>query len=334
MKQPTLAPQMLPFMRERCLQTVGLSARKAERMRELMERLDTDGIDHLLLKGFVVRDIYCVPELRTFGDIDFLIRLEDREKCDKLMMSGGFQRKTDWEPVFSYQKGIEHYEIHTDIMEVDVSDQADYKGYFQKVWEHACLQDGHTWLLDVEFHLLYLLTHIAKHISGAGAGIRMYLDIAFYLKRYRDEIDWEHFRKEVDTLGFNRFVNVVFTAVEQWFGVESPIQLTPIEGKLMVDFLDFTLDGGVFGFIGREPGLNDLKKVNRSDDTVDRRLTLIHRMFPPASKLESRYTYLQGRHWLLPVAWFHRFIRTRDKLNQHLSEAKGIVTADEKRYES
>lgn len=331
MKHPTLAPQALPFMRKQCLQTIGLSARRAERMNELIEQLNAAGIDHLLLKGFVIRDIYCVPELRTFGDVDFLIRLEDRARCDDLMISSGFKRGTDWEPVFSYEKGIEYYEIHTDIMEVDVSDQADYKGYFKTIWEHTCLRDGHTWLPEKEFHLLYLLAHIAKHINGSGAGMRMYLDIALYIKEYRSEIDWKHFRGELEVLKFEKFVNTVFTAVEQWFGVESPIPLSPVNEEVMADFLDFTLDGGIFGFVGLDPGVNDLKKESRGGQDANKRKTLLNRIFPPAAKIESRYTYLQGRHWLLPVAWVDRFIRTRAAWGQHMAEAKSIMTADEEK---
>lgn len=331
MKHPALAPGAVPSMWKKCLQTISLSARRAERMNELIKQLDVNGIEHLLLKGFVIRDIYCVPELRTFGDVDFLIRLEDRIKCDDLMMSNGFERGTDWEPVFSYKKGIEYYEIHTDIMEVDVSDQADYKGYFKKIWEHAYLRDGHTWLPEKEFHLLYLLTHIAKHISGAGAGIRMYLDIALYIKEYRGEIDWKHFCGELEVLKFEKFVNIVFTAVERWFGVESPIPLSPINEEIMTDFLDFTLDGGVFGFIGLDLGVNDLKKELRGGQTPDKGKTLRNRMFPSAASIESRYTYLQGRHWLLPAAWIHRFLRTREKWGQHMAEAKSILNADEEK---
>ena len=47
------------------------------------------------------------------------------------MLSIGLARKHDWEPVYSYIRGVEYYEVHTDVMEVDVSDKADYKGYFQ-----------------------------------------------------------------------------------------------------------------------------------------------------------------------------------------------------------
>ena len=319
------------------MSTISVYASRAELMKLLMEKMNAAGIEHLLFKGFIVRDLYPVPELRSFGDIDFLIHLEDRQRMNDLMLSDGYELHDDWEPVYSYLKGQEFYEIHSHVMEVDVSDKADYKGYYSHIWEHAHPVDDdpqhrYTYVLDMEYHLLYLLTHIAKHISSSGAGIRMYIDIAFYLKRYRDEIDWEHFQQEVHTLAFEDFVNMVFSAVEQWFGVNSPISLQPVDPEVMGDFLEFTLDGGVFGGFNKSSGETWLKREDRNDtEEVSKAKTMLHRIFPPASNIESRYTYLQGHHWLLPVAWVHRLIKTRSKFSQHAEEAKDIMNADDEK---
>ena len=120
-------------LRSGCLQTISTFAQRSAKMEQLIEELNRAGIRHILMKGYVVKDFYPVPELRTYGDIDFVILPEDRQKCNELMLSMGFQVKTDWEPVYSYIRGREFYEIHTDIMEVDVSDKADYRGYFSRM---------------------------------------------------------------------------------------------------------------------------------------------------------------------------------------------------------
>lgn len=41
-----------------------------------------------------------------------------------------------------------------------------------------------------EFHFLYMLTHIAKHIHGSGAGLRMYLDLAAFIRHHGTGLDW------------------------------------------------------------------------------------------------------------------------------------------------
>lgn len=326
------SPANMPLKKEAnhiLIQTISLFANRVEAMKLLIHQMNEIGIDHLLFKGYIVRDLYAIPELRTFGDIDFLIRLEDRKKMHQLMLDNDYVVHDDWEPVFSYIKGMEYYEIHSHVMEIDVSDKADYRGYFDHIWEHAICTEDHSYVLDLEYHLLYLLTHLAKHINGSGAGIRMYLDIALYLKKYRDQIDWQHFQQEIHKLAFEDYVNMVFTAVEQWFDVPSPIPLRPVDASVMEDYLDFTMDGGVFGQVGHSSGDNWLKRDDRNDtENVSKWKTLLHRLFPSADTIETRYTYLKGRHWLLPFAWVHRLVRTRSSWSDHAMQAKDIMNAD------
>ena len=316
------------MMRRQCLQTMALFSQRGEAMVKLTEALSNEGIDYLLFKGYVVREYYTIPELRTFGDIDFLIHPQDRRKCDALMKQWGFESKEDWEPVFSYIRGAEFYEIHSHVLETDISERADYREYFSHIWDYAIQKSEHTFVLKPEYHLLYLLTHIAKHIHGSGAGARMYLDIAFFLKHFGDDLDWEWFLGELKKLNFCDFTNMVFTFVKREFGVESPIILRSVDEQTYQDFLEFTMSGGTFGKFGRESAVIQLKNQDISEENVSKGKTLLRRFFPPASKIERRYTYLQGKHWLLPVAWIHRVFKNRDLIGQRMEEAQNIVTAD------
>lgn len=320
--------QVAPMMRRTCMQTIAVQAVRAESMNRLIEKMAEKGIDHLLIKGFVLKDYYQVPELRTYCDIDFLIRPADRKKSDTLMMQEGFERKTDWEPVYSYIRQMEHYEVHTDLMEIDVSDKADYKGYFRHVWDHACLIEGNTYELSPEYHFIYLLTHIAKHINSSGAGIRMYLDIAVFIKYFNAKLRWDWIQRELKTLHLTEFSNMVLTVVQEYLGVNSPVLLKKIDPQIQEDFVEFTMAGGVFGHFGRDSGLVALKQQNRNVDKVSRGRTMLRRMFAPSEELEKRYTYLKGRHWLYPVALIHRLFKTRDHWDAHVQEAKSIMKTD------
>ena len=315
-------------MRRQCLQTMALFSQRADAMKKLTQALSAEGVDHLLFKGYVVRDYYTIPELRTFGDIDFLIRPEDREKSDVLMKQWGFEPKENWEPVFSYIRGAEFYEIHSHVLETDISERVDYRDYFSRIWEYAEPIGEHTYVLRPEYHLLYLLTHIAKHIHGSGAGARMYLDIAFFLKHFGGSLDWAWFRGELERLDFYAFTNMVFTFVRREFGVESPIPLRTVDEQTYQDFADFTMSGGTFGKFGRDSAVIQLKNQDLHAESVSKGKTLLNRFFPPVSKLERRYTYLQDRPWLLPAAWVHRVIKNKDLIGQRVQEAQNIVTAD------
>lgn len=316
------------MMRQTCLQTMMLFSARAQAMAELSQALSAEGIDHLLFKGFVVRDYYTIPELRSFGDIDFLIRPADRAKCDAFMKARGFDPQNDWEPVYSYLKGGEYYEIHTEVLETDISERADYRDYFSHVWDYAVQQGDHTFVLKPEYHLMYLLTHIAKHIHGSGAGIRMYLDIAFFLKHFGDSLDWDWFSDELRKLNFYDFTNMVFSLVKREFGVDSPIALRGVDKQTYRDFLDFTMAGGTFGKFGRDSAVIQLKNQDIGEESVSKGKTILHRIFPSASTIEARYTYLQKRPWLLPVAWVHRVFKNKNLLDRRIHEVQNIVNVD------
>lgn len=316
--------QFADMLKKQCFANVAVFAQRTKKADELIAKMNDAGIDHMLFKGYVVRNYYPMPELRSYGDIDILIKPEDRKRSHELMQAQRFEVKDDWEPVYSYHNNFELYEIHTEVMEVDVSDKADYRGFFNTAWEHVKNVGGHTFEPSPEFHFLYLLTHIAKHIRGSGAGIRMYLDIAAFIKHFGDSVDWGYIDSKLQELKLNELADMALTISEKCLGVRSPIELHKIEDETFENFLDYTLDGGVFGHVGRDSGLITLKKAGDNS----RLATVMRRVFPKAETIESRYTYLQGRHWMLPIAWVHRVFKNRDLWGKRTKEVKSIMRTD------
>jgi len=304
--------------------TVSQAVNRELQYQALSKMLAEGGIDHLAFKGIVVKDMYAVPQLRSFGDIDLAIRQADRQRCHKLMQKLGYTATTDFEPVYTYQKEKEMYEIHTSVMAVNITDRADYIGYFKNLWNYATEQAPHIWAFTPEFHFVYLLTHIAKHIYSSGAGIRMYLDLAFYLKRFGDTLDWQWIQAELDKLKLTEFFHLAMDAVARWFAVKPPIPIPEMEEDLFLQFETFTMEGGVFGFEGRLSGEQMVRKQG------ERSKALRETLFPHAKTIQARYTYLQKYPWLLPVAWVDRLVRNRRIIGKMTEKTKEIMTADEK----
>lgn len=303
-------------------------ARREERRRELTAAMNRAGIPHVLIKGAVVREYYPVPELRTFGDVDMVIRPEDREKCHTLMQQLGFSPKADWEPVYSYSRPPELYEVHTDLMEVDIGTKEDSRCYFSQMWAYTRPREDGALELTPEFHFLYLMAHIAKHIRGAGAGVRMYLDLAACILRLGETMDWGWIRKGLEKLGLSKFASVALTAVEQWFAVPCPMEKEPVPDGTMEDFLNFTMEAGVYGKYRRDNSLSTLKREENSASGARWRVAG-NQIFPPVAQLQRRYTYLNTKPWLLPVAWVHRILRNRNSILRRGVETGKILSADE-----
>ena len=322
-----LFPAERGAFRAECMAVIGGYAKRAAFAEILFEEMTRRGIDHLLMKGYVVKDYYPVPELRTYGDIDLLIRPADREKCHEMMLELGYRVKTDWEPVYSYLRPLEHYEFHTRLLETDISDTLDCGDYFRDPWGHA-VGEGHRYQFTPEFHFLYLMAHLAKHVRSSGAGARMYLDLAAFILHFGAAADWALIRQELEKSGLAVFANTALTFVERYFGVESPLELKHVGLDVLEALADLTAEGGVFGRFAVSGGDVTLRS---GEEGASRMGTIWKRLFPAAKTIESRYTYLQKRPWLLPAAWVHRVVRTWGKVGKHSEEARQILSADEKR---
>lgn len=323
----TQSEEIKALARELCLSTVALFNKRSALMAQLIDEMNNRRIEHILFKGYVVKDYYPVPELRSYGDIDFVIRESDRDKSHNMMLELGYEVKNNWEPVFSYVKDVEYYEIHTDVMDINVTDKADYKSYFKNIWNNAVKINNCSYQFTPEYHYIYMLTHIAKHIYGSGAGVRMYMDIALFIKHFGNSIDWDYIKESLTDLKLYEFSCVVLAAVRDWFGIVLPMDIKEVSADVMEEFTEFTLEAGVFGYVNRERGINTVRKEMGSDEGASRASIILKRLFPKASDIEKRYTYLKGRHWLLPAAWIHRLFRTGDKWREHSHEAHVIMSA-------
>ena len=72
--------------------------------------------------------------------------------------------------------------------------------------------------------------------------------------------------------------------------------------------LEDVISGGLYGSV-------DINRLHSSNMTLEavasqkagrRARGTLRSIFPPASAIESRYTYLRRCPWLLPAAWVHR----------------------------
>ncbi len=280
------------------------------------------GIAHMPVKGYYLRQLYPTPELRTFGDIDLLIHPEDRQKVHDLMLSLGYTVKQDWEPTYSYIKDAEYYEIHTNLMDGNLDGRTDLQAYFDAAWAHAVPDDGLRFRPEDDFHFIYTVCHLAKHLYGAGAGLRMYLDVALYVKHMDDSLYWQVIVGEFAALHLAKFFYTVMNACRVWFGTETICPLPDPDTEALDRLLSYTLDSDLFGH-SRDHAVIELR--NEKDEAPSRSRVLRKMLFPPAAEIESRYIFLQNRHWLLPLAWLVRLFANLRLIPSRIRQMKQVT---------
>lgn len=329
MKYPICPDQQVQKVhRKFCMSTIAGFAQRGFLAEEFSHTLSDHGIDHIMMKGFVLRNFYPVPELRSYGDIDLVIRKDDRVKCHELMKQMGFTVEIDWEPIYSYTRENEFYEVHTELLETDVSEKVNCRAYFRDPWAYVCCAERNRFEFEPEYHFLYLLTHLAKHVVSKGAGIRMYLDVAVFVQHYGDSLNWVRIEEELELLHLRDFANVALHVVQEYFGIPNPMEARPVNPEMVDFFMEITMEGGIFGIVGQHAGVASLKEESRSHGEFSRVGTIMNRLFPTADTIQNRYTYLQKYPWLLPAAWIHRLVKTRGRFHDHTVEVRGILSAD------
>lgn len=308
-------------------------------IQELTERLEEDKIPYALVKGACIREIYPNPELRTMGDIDLFMSEESRIKTDRILKELGYQKEELGSNVWTYKKDRNTFEIHSKLVGGKFWNNIDYESYFETLltkWKS--LKGSSRKYLTLEDHFLYLCFHFAKHLHSTGAGIRMVMDIALYIKQYGEQMDWGYIWDEADKIELDVFIKKLLCICSRWFHTETAniIQENEIEDELLNSFADYVLSGGIFGF-ERDDSVRRLRKGvaedgNNSSMAVKLR-ALVNLAFPDYKHMIIFMPVLKRYPWMLPVAWVKRWlmgIQNRERVKASLTNFdSNVKTAKE-----
>lgn len=310
-----------------------VSTNQANQFSKVKDLFLKNQIDLVVFKGYVLRDIYPVVELRSFSDIDILIKKQDRNLSHQLMQNNGYKTTVDYGKVYSYQKNIEYYELHEDLISNDIFHNEELDSYFSQAWNHVHKIDNNLYAFDEDFHLIYLIAHIAKHIHFGGAGIRMYLDIALFIKHYVDTFDFENFIQTIKALKIDKFAYTVIYAACTWFGITLPKALLnefdDIPSATLDQLYSFTINKGIFGNSAPSAGEATVQIMKRKGSKHPRFSALMSIAFPPISVMKLKHTYLEKAPVLLPFAWLQRAFSNIKRIKYKKQKIKDIVSTDE-----
>lgn len=300
-------PELFQRMQRAYHSAVYVSVTQEASRAEIEEAFEKAGIKIVFFKGAQLRALYSVPELRTMGDLDCLICPEDREKAHRLMCQLGYKRQEQEGAVWVYSMGTIVVEMHTKIARNGLGNGFDYQEFFSDAMEHTKMQNGKL-CFEGEYHVCYLIYHIAKHLSSTGAGVRMIADIAAILHCDQGDIDWEFVQCQLEQAQLWETALAIYGLCNRWFGIDTSASYRGPEWVL--DALEaYIVSGGTFGFELR--GSGDIYRRNALRESMDRgwhyRLRLMcEYLFPSKAYLTKYFPPSEKHGWLLPVAWLRR----------------------------
>lgn len=170
---------------------------------------------------------------------------------------------------------------------------------------------------------MYLFCHLAKHLYKGGAGIRMYMDIALFLKENISKLDFEKISEDFKKLHLDHFFKTACLACSEWFQIDLPFEINDINPDSLEALKKYTFGADLFGKT-RDKAIISL----RNDDSGSKGSVLKDALFPDAQKIEERYKFIKSRKYLLPLAWVARGFVNLKEIPQKLKYIKKVSYAD------
>ena len=196
--------------------------------RALLEQINSafSEIPFFIAKGMTVAQYYPVPQLRTMGDCDIIVHECDKERAKQILLSLGFKETTgEWNDMeWHFQKQALDFELHHRLLyDEDVNTEQE-KAFTDLVWDYVKDRE-----LDVNFHFVYLLLHLKKHLLSRGVGIRQFMDLAVMSKNAN--LDCERISDFLHRVGIVNFAGVCSALCLRWFGIALPVETPEITNE-------------------------------------------------------------------------------------------------------
>ena len=282
---------------------IGLMRSEAQMaaLKSLMDAFEEAGIDYMPVKGVILKPLYPKPELRSMGDADILIRLEQYDRIVPIMEALGYQFKKETDHELVWISDRLNVELHKRLIP---SYNLDYAGYYGDGWQLAKQRKGCRFEMGEEDTFVYLFSHYAKHYRDGGIGCRHVADLWLW-RRTHPHMDEAYIGQEMKKLGLEAFYGNTLRLLGMWFG-DGP-------ADDIVEFMtEYIFASGNFGMLENRVlsrGLKTMKQKQSLRGEWFRQLMV--GLFPGLVFMKKQYPVLEKCPWLLPLFWL---VRVFDKL--------------------
>ncbi len=302
----------------------------------ILNALKAAGIEVIVLKGlYLVEHIYASIGLRTFGDLDLLVRKERLADALAAMQGLGYKLSTWYDPTVE-NTDIKHLpplekvdsptvEVHWTILEEDEPFSIDTDGLWQRAIP-AKAAGVEMLALGLEDLILHLSMHFTYQ-HRLRAGLRNLYDIAEVIRQNDSKIDWQQLVLTSREWGAERVTWLTFRLLERVTGLSVPedvmrsLQSTPPDEQVVADALAQVLDVERAG-IALTPDLANLP----ASAGLGAKLRLVwQRVFIPRRVLAREYNLEPGS---IKIYGYY-FVRLRDLWRRYRRAGLRLMTGEE-----
>ena len=315
--------QLFLRTKKKVFQQVFLQINKTSEFTALYRHLEEKGLQPVLIKGLVCRELYPNPDYRSSNDEDLLIFDQQFLACHEAMLEFGMfvgdptaNLEEDYEIPYRKQGSPLYIELHRHLFPPQSGAYGNFNDFFTEErvrTVQVVLQGNRITTLAPTEHLLYLFCHAYKHFLHSGFGIRQLCDITLFAKTYCEKIDWNYVYASCKKLRAEYFVAAMLKIARDHLSVFPDCGHMPeLWKKTDVDekpLLADILSAGVFGKSSESRVHSSnmtLEAVADSRSGSQAKPSLRTSLFPALGYMRKRYRYLEKYPFLLPVAWVSR----------------------------
>ncbi|MDO5479022.1 MAG: nucleotidyltransferase family protein, partial [Clostridia bacterium] len=258
---------------------------------KVTEVLEEAGIRYMPLKGSVIKDYYPESWMRTSSDIDILVHEDDLPEVSELLsekLDYVIREKGKHDVGAITQTGM-HIEMHYRLSEDEKADEI-----LSGVWDTAKLSEGKKCCYEMsdEFFAFYHLSHMAKHFSHGGCGVRYYIDL--WLINNNIMYDEKKLCSLLEDVGLTQFRKTSEDIIAMWFYGKKSDELTKRAGT-------FVLEGGVYGNVEQHIAVRQYGKLGKLKYILNRifikKNTLMF-LYPEIKKYPLLVPYYMVKRWM------------------------------------
>nr|WP_316615510.1 nucleotidyltransferase family protein [uncultured Ruminococcus sp.] len=284
---------------------------------ELHELMTANKLPYVAMKGLASAMYYPEPNLRSMGDVDFLVEKENVSQAGMLLESIGFAvdhgEEDDGIHIAYKRPPMSIWELHHSVNGIPNNDVGKLiKAEMSKAisTSETVKVDGSICRLpDKLHHGLIMLLHTASHLTGEGVGLRHLCDWVVFVSALSDVEFREIFEKKLKRFGLWRFAQVLTLLGINYLGAPKrvwaleAIESHKVDDTTLVGLMDDILSGGNFGF----KDMNRYREIkyisDRGEGTVGKSGILRQGFKTMNEKVRRDYKTLGKHKVLLPVGY-------------------------------
>ena len=220
---------------------------------QLVAWLEGRNYPYVILKGLTAAADYLRPDLRTLGDVDFLIDPQNQTEIQLLLESHGYTASdSEHSCHVAFKNGSSILEMHFEIAGIPFGE----KGEWVRAVMMNALQTSRTISLDGQAfsaldelrHGLVLLLHMQGHMLGEGVGLRHLCDWACFVQKTVDKAYWKNdFLPFLEKLGLLYYACSMTRTASLYLGIRCPDWADSIPDGLCAAIMDDIFASGNFG---------------------------------------------------------------------------------------